>query len=122
MPDSPQNQLEQVRAAMAALEAQRALLGHAVVETALAGLRKELATLEAEAAAAAAPVEERRLLTILFCDIIGSTALAEQLDPEEWRQTVAAFHATASAAIVAQGGSVTQYLGDGLLAFFGAEQ
>ncbi len=122
MSNSPPTHLEQVRTAMAALEAQRALLGEAVVETALAGLRQQLAALEAAAAAAPEPLEERRLLTILFIDIVGSTALAEQLDPEEWRQTVAGFHASAGAAITAQGGSVAQYLGDGQLAFFGAQQ
>jgi class 3 adenylate cyclase/tetratricopeptide (TPR) repeat protein len=117
-------ELDKVRNAIAALEAQRALLGDAVVDTALAGLRQQLAALEDAQAVGAfdsTPSEERRIITILFADIVGSTSLAEQLDPEEWRQSVAAFHAAAGGAVEAHGGQVAQYLGDGLLAFFGAE-
>src|SRR5215813_6963507 len=64
---------------------------------------------------AALPVGERRQLTVLFCDLVGSTPLAQQLDPEEWRDVVAQYHQAATAAIARFGGHVAQYLGDGLL-------
>ena len=84
-----QAQREQLRQAMAVLEAQRATLGDGVVDPALTGLRQQLTALEAQLPAEPTPPEQRRVITILFTDIVGSTALAEKLDPEEWRHTVA---------------------------------
>jgi class 3 adenylate cyclase/tetratricopeptide (TPR) repeat protein len=121
MSDSQQPQLDQLRHTIAVLEAQRATLGDAVVESALAALRQQVAALELEAPAAPAPVEERRLITILFTDIVGSTAHAQDQDPEEWRHIVASLHSTVGLIIQRHHGTVAQYLGDGLLAFFGAE-
>ena len=120
MADSVEAQLAQLRTTIATLEAQRTVLGPALVDPALAGLRQQLATLEAQQHPS--PVEERRLITILFTDIVGSTSLAEKLDLEEWRQAVARVHSTSGDLIAHQGGKVVQYLGDGLLALFGAEQ
>jgi class 3 adenylate cyclase len=62
---------------------------------------------------------ERRHLTVLFCDLVGSTGIAAQLDPEEWRDTVAGYQRTAAEAITRFGGHVAKYLGDGVMAFFG---
>jgi len=62
---------------------------------------------------------ERRNLTVMFCDLVGSTALAERLDPEDWQQLVRAYHAACTRTILAHGGHVAQYLGDGVLAYFG---
>jgi len=62
---------------------------------------------------------ERRHLTVLFCDLVGSTEIAARLDPEEWRETVAAYHRTAAEAINRYGGHVAKYLGDGVMAYFG---
>jgi class 3 adenylate cyclase len=62
---------------------------------------------------------ERRHLTILFCDLVGSTTLSAQLDPEEWRATVAAYQRAATAAVTRFGGEVVRYVGDGIMAFFG---
>jgi class 3 adenylate cyclase/tetratricopeptide (TPR) repeat protein len=62
---------------------------------------------------------ERRHLTVLFCDLVGSTALAAQLDPEEWRAIVADYHRAAAQAIEHFGGYVAHYLGDGVMAYFG---
>jgi class 3 adenylate cyclase len=70
-------------------------------------------------AAAAAADGERRHLTVLFCDLVGSTALSAGRDPEDWRATVADYHRTAAAAITRFGGYVAKYLGDGVMAFFG---
>ena len=62
---------------------------------------------------------ERRRLTILFCDLVGSTALSEQLDPESLGDLVLAYQEMGRSAITRFGGHVAQYLGDGLLAYFG---
>jgi class 3 adenylate cyclase len=62
---------------------------------------------------------ERRHLTVLFCDLVGSTEIAAQLDPEEWREVVAAYHRAAAEAITRFGGYVAKYLGDGVMAYFG---
>jgi class 3 adenylate cyclase len=62
---------------------------------------------------------ERRHLTVLFCDLVGSTAISAQLDPEEWREVVAGYHRTAAEAIIRFGGHVAKYLGDGVMAYFG---
>jgi len=64
-------------------------------------------------------VGERRHLTILFCDLIGSTVIAAQSDPEEWRDVVDGYHRAAAEAITRSGGYVAQYLGDGVIAYFG---
>ncbi len=65
--------------------------------------------------------DERRIVSILFTDIVGSTALAERLDPEDWRQIVSKIHAMAGEQVTANTVQVVQYLGDGLLALFGAQ-
>ena len=62
---------------------------------------------------------ERRHLTVLFCDLVGSTAIAARLDPEQWRETLAGFHRVAAAAITRFEGHVAKYLGDGVMAYFG---
>jgi class 3 adenylate cyclase len=62
---------------------------------------------------------ERRHLTILFCDLVGSVTLTAQLDPEEWRATVAGYQRAATEAITRFGGEVVRYVGDGIMAFFG---
>ncbi len=62
---------------------------------------------------------ERRQLTVMFCDLVGSTALSTQLDPEELRDIVRAYQQTSAAVIERFGGHIAQYLGDGLLVYFG---
>lgn len=63
---------------------------------------------------------ERKPVTILFTDIVGSTTLAEKLDPEEWKEIVNGAHRRVSAAVYRYEGTIAQLLGDGVLAFFGA--
>jgi class 3 adenylate cyclase/predicted ATPase len=62
---------------------------------------------------------ERRQLTVLFCDLVDSTRLASQLDPEEWREVVRAYQDTCAKVIARYEGHIAQYLGDGLLVYFG---
>jgi TOMM system kinase/cyclase fusion protein len=65
---------------------------------------------------------ERRQLTVMFCDLVDSTALAVQLDPEDLREVVRAYQETSAAMIQRFGGYIAQYLGDGLLVYFGYPQ
>jgi class 3 adenylate cyclase len=65
------------------------------------------------------PEAERRQLTVLFCDLVDSTVLASQLDPEEWREVVRAYQSTCAKVIARYDGHIAQYLGDGLLVSFG---
>ena len=68
------------------------------------------------------PDAERRQLTVMFCDLVGSTPLAGQLDPEELREVVRAYQARAAEVIQQYQGYIAQYLGDGLLVYFGWPQ
>src|SRR5262249_8702925 len=62
---------------------------------------------------------ERRQLTVLFCDLVDSTVLASQLDPEDLREVVRAYQDTCAKVIARFEGHIAQYLGDGLLVYFG---
>src|SRR5262245_49264918 len=65
------------------------------------------------------PEAERRHLTILFCDLVGSTALTGRLDPEDYREVVHAYHQICAEVLQRFDGYVAQYLGDGVLGYFG---
>jgi TOMM system kinase/cyclase fusion protein len=73
-------------------------------------------------AAPPSPEAERRQLTVLFCDLVDSTVLASQLDPEDWREVVRAYQDTCAKVIARYEGHIAQYLGDGLLVYFGYPQ
>ncbi|HKN30795.1 MAG TPA: adenylate/guanylate cyclase domain-containing protein [Roseiarcus sp.] len=62
---------------------------------------------------------ERRQLTVMFSDLVGSTALSAQLDPEDLRGVIAAYHRCCAALIERGGGFVAKFMGDGVLAYFG---
>jgi class 3 adenylate cyclase/tetratricopeptide (TPR) repeat protein len=62
---------------------------------------------------------ERRQLTVMFCDLVGSTALSARLDPEDLRAVIGAYHRCVAAVIEKSGGFVAKYMGDGVLAYFG---
>jgi predicted ATPase/class 3 adenylate cyclase len=62
---------------------------------------------------------ERRQLTVMFCDLVESTALAGRLDPEEFREVLSEYHASCAAVVARFDGYVAQYLGDGVLVYFG---
>lgn len=62
---------------------------------------------------------DRRPLTVMFCDLVGSTPMAAALDPEDLRQVLLAFREACAGSIERRGGTVGQYLGDGILAYFG---
>jgi len=71
------------------------------------------------ATAAAEAIGERRHLTVMFCDLVGSTSISAQLDAEEWRDLVGSYLDAASEAVTEMDGHVAKKLGDGLMALFG---
>jgi predicted ATPase/class 3 adenylate cyclase len=71
---------------------------------------------------ATTPSAERRQLTVMFCDLVGSTALSARLDPEDMREIIGAYHRCCAGVIPKYGGYVSRYVGDGVLAYFGYPQ
>ena len=65
---------------------------------------------------------ERRQLTVMFCDLVGSTPLSVRLDPEELRGIIGAYHRCVTEIVVEFGGFVARYMGDGVLVYFGYPQ
>ena len=76
---SPLKDQEQLEQAIAALENQRAILGDRVVDAALVSMREKLSSL----VASQSPAQQRKLATVLFMDIVGSTSITRDLDPED---------------------------------------
>ena len=110
-------ELEKLIQAIAAIEAQRAILGDTVVEAALGPMREKLAQLSPQPF----PVEgHRKLITVLFADISGFTALSEHLDAEDLLETINALWQQIDETIVAHGGRVDKHYGDGLMALWSA--
>jgi class 3 adenylate cyclase len=68
---------------------------------------------------AGVPVAERRLLTVMFVDLVGSTAIGQRLDPEDLRETIGAFHAHVTSLVACFNGFIGRHMGDGLLVYFG---
>jgi class 3 adenylate cyclase len=65
---------------------------------------------------------ERRQLTVMFCDLVGSTELSSRLDPEDYREVIAAYHRAVAEVITGFDGFVSRYMGDGVLVYFGYPQ
>jgi class 3 adenylate cyclase/predicted ATPase len=91
---------------------------------AIAALREELRPGQAEGRGviSAAGTAQRRQLTVMFCDLVESTALSTRLDPEELREIIAAYHRAVAAIVTESGGFVARYMGDGVLVYFGYPQ
>jgi class 3 adenylate cyclase/tetratricopeptide (TPR) repeat protein len=111
--------------AIQALEAQRAILGDDVVDAALGPLRAKLASMQ-KSGATQAPVstvgQQRRILTILFADLSGFTAMAEGLDAEDVRDTMNALWQRLDNIIINNGGRIDKHLGDGVIALWGTDE
>jgi class 3 adenylate cyclase/tetratricopeptide (TPR) repeat protein len=114
--DAPLDEVARLRAAADALEAQRAVLGDAVVEAGLGPLNERIAALESPVA------EERKQVTTLFADLVGFTEMSERLDPEDVREVLDRYFALWTAAIEARGGVVEKFIGDAVMAVFGMRQ
>jgi class 3 adenylate cyclase/tetratricopeptide (TPR) repeat protein len=90
------------------------LLGHRrKMLRAIAGLN------QAELTAARRPGAERRHLTVMFCDLVGSTALSARLDPEDMWEVIGAYRTACERVVAAYDGMVARFVGDGILAYFG---
>ncbi len=107
---------EEIIRAIEQFDAQRDQLGDAATDAALAGLRQRLADLDA----ADKDAGERRVVTVLFCDVVGSTALAEQMDPERWRMLMNETFNHLTPPVDEYDGTIARLMGDAILAFFGA--
>src|SRR6516165_6931746 len=90
-----------------------------------------IAALRADASAKAPPPDadlainrdaERRQVTVMFCDLVGSTALSASMDPEDLREVIAAYQKCLADTVRRFGGFLAKYLGDGVLAYFGYPQ
>jgi class 3 adenylate cyclase len=111
---------QEIEQAIIGLEAQRALLGNAVVETSMAALRKQLAELDRSETLPLALKGERKQVTVMFADISGFTAMSEKLDPEEVRSMINACFEGLGAVIDQYGGHIDKFIGDEIMALFGA--
>jgi len=108
-------EIDELLQAISALEAQRQVLGDRVVDAALVPLREKLAILQGRE-----PVtQQRRLVTMLFTDIVDSTLMSQGLEPEEVLEIMDGALKRLSAPVDAYGGQVTRFMGDGFLAVFG---
>jgi class 3 adenylate cyclase/predicted ATPase len=100
--------------------------------TSIGHRRKLLEAIAALRAGAAAPLPavtagptaaaERRQVTVMFCDLVGSTALSRRLDPEDLREVIGAYHRCVEKVVARFGGFVAKYMGDGVLVYFGYPQ
>jgi class 3 adenylate cyclase len=87
------------------------------------GMAVPTAVVMAPASGASAQVDaERRQLTVMFCDLVGSTALSTRHDPEDLRELIADYHRAVSDTVGRFDGFVAKYMGDGVLIYFGYPQ
>src|SRR6478672_9355085 len=100
------------------------LLGHRrKMLRAIAELKGDaLRTPQAGTKAAARDSAERRQLTVMFCDLVGSSALSARLDPEDLRAVMGHYHGCIAEVVARNEGVIARYMGDGVLAYFGYPQ
>jgi predicted ATPase/class 3 adenylate cyclase len=126
MQERQMTERERLEQAIAALEAQRATLGDAVVDTALGPMREKLAELEAPPSdppqEGEVGAQQRKQVTILFADVSGFTALSETLDAEEVSDMMSALWERIDEAIVARGGTIDKHIGDAVMALWGVDR
>ena len=90
--------------------------------SALGAVSADVVSTGASSEAPAQAEAERRQLTVMFCDLVGSTALSAQLDPEDLREVIAAYHRAVAEIVTRSNGFVSRYMGDGVLVYFGFPQ
>lgn len=111
---SLEEQIIQLQDAIASLEARRATWGGAAADTAIAALREKLDALRREPVAG-----QRKLVTVLFSDLVGFTPMAEHLDPEDVREVLECYFEPWRKAIGQFGGRLEKFIGDAVMAVFG---
>ncbi len=119
-----EEQIEKLKSTISEMEAQREALGDAVVQSAIAPLQQKLDDLTRVMATfqdrpSKEPAQKRKLLTILFMDIVGSTAMIQNLDPEDVSQLIDHNLKRLAQPITEFGGHITSFTGDGFMAIFG---
>lgn len=116
IPEDVIKQTEELKNAIATLEAQRAVLGNAVVEASLSALRKQLAELEQGTDSADS---HKKLVSLLFVDAVGSTMMSQGLEPDEILEIMDRGLKRLARPVKELGGRVTRFTGDGFKAVFG---
>jgi class 3 adenylate cyclase/tetratricopeptide (TPR) repeat protein len=115
------NERESLEAALAKLEAQRTVLGDVATDAALEAVRGRIAVLSAEARPTDPDVAgERKVVTVMFADLSGFTSLSEKIDPEPLRNLVNDCFDSLVPTIQRYGGTVDKFIGDEIMALFGA--
>lgn len=112
------NERENLERAIAAVEARRFELGDEVAEVALASMRERLANLDARERASHKP-QQRKLVTVLFADVSGFTAMAETMDHEVVTEVINSLWSRVDKAILDHGGFIDKHIGDAIMALFG---
>ena len=115
----PDHDPAQLRAAMAALEAQRSILGDSVVDAALGSMRVQLAALEAAPLTPAQ--QQRKQATVLFADVVGFTTLSETMDAEEVTELINSLWTRIDRIVSTYGGRIDKHIGDAVMALWGTE-
>ena len=116
IPKNVEQQTKELKNAIATLESQRAVLGDAVVEASLAALNKQLSELKQEGEAGE---KHKKLASMLFVDVVGSTTLSQHLEPDEILEIMDNGLQRLAIPVEAYGGRVTRFMGDGFKAVFG---
>ena len=120
MPTDANEEEIKISAAIAALEAQRTLLGDAAVNAAVAALQAQLDSVRAKASQTLDLSGERKLVTVMFADISGFTSLSEKMDPEQVRNLMNGCFDYLVPVISAHEGTIDKFIGDEIMALFGA--
>jgi class 3 adenylate cyclase len=124
MSTSLDEQINKLKQAIAEIEAQRLILGDAAVDASLVPFHEKLAELESQAVPiedvpSDIPPRQRKLVTLLFMDVVGSTAMTQHLDPEDTLEIMDNALPCLAEPVQAHGGHITRYTGDGFKAVFG---
>jgi len=124
MPPTLEEQINQLKGTIVEMEAQRAVLGDEFVDSTLDTLRDKLSELESKSKqlsleASAPPTRQRKLVTLLYLDVVSSTAMTQHLDPEDTMEIMDNALEHLAEPIQAHDGRVTRYTGDGFKALFG---
>lgn len=113
------NEIQQLEQAIKSLEAQRGILGNAVIDVALEPLKQKLETLK-NSSRDQTKLDERKLVIVMFADLSGFTALSEKLDPEQVREIMNGCFNALVPIIERYGGTIDKFIGDEIMALFGA--